>query len=101
MVPAVAGLMLVETVGNLLTWTYQDQRMIGHEASHVIRSAMKTMLDSLERLTHILAPDIEATERINRARRERFQRTDRVRPPMRPGARPRPTQRRKQRPKES
>lgn len=93
MVPAVAGMMLVETVGQLLTWSYLDQRMFGHQATPVIRSGMKTMLDSLERLTHILAPDIERTERINRARREGdgggWQRTNRVRPPMRPGGKPR------------
>lgn len=68
LIPAVAGLMLVETVGKLLTMNYLDPRMIGHESTSVIRSGMKTMLDSLERVTHILAPDIEQTERINRQR---------------------------------
>lgn len=69
LVPAVAGLLLVETVGNLLTLNYLDSRMIGHEATSVMRSGMKTLLDSLERVTHILAPDIEQTERFNRQRR--------------------------------
>lgn len=69
LVPAVAGLILVETVGKLLTLNYLDSRMIGHEATSVLRSGMKTLLDSLERVTHILAPDIEQTERFNRQRR--------------------------------
>ncbi len=68
LVPAVASLMLVETVGKLLTLNYLDNRMIGHEATSVLRSGMKTLLDSLERITHILAPDIEQTERFNRQR---------------------------------
>ena len=68
MVPAVAGLMLVETVGNILSLSYLDDRMIGHEATSVLRSGMKTLLDSLERITHILAPDIDQTERFNRQR---------------------------------
>lgn len=69
LVPAVAGLMLVETVGQLLTLNYLDSRMIGHDATSVLRSGMKTLLDSLERITHILAPDIEQTERFNRQRK--------------------------------
>jgi Ser/Thr protein kinase RdoA (MazF antagonist) len=68
LVPAVASLMMVETVGKLLTLNYLDSRMIGHEATSVLRSGMKTLLDSLERITHILAPDIEQTERFNRQR---------------------------------
>lgn len=70
LVPAVAGLMMVETVGQLLTLNYLDSRMIGHEATSVLRSGMKTLLDSLERITHILAPDIEQTERFNRQRKD-------------------------------
>lgn len=70
LVPAVAGLLLIETVGRLLHLSYLDQGMIGHEATSVVRSGMKTMLDSLERVTHILAPDIQQTERFNRQRRE-------------------------------
>lgn len=70
LVPAVAGLLLVETVGQMLHLSYLDPGMIGHEATSVVRSGMKTMLDSLERVTHILAPDIEQTERFNRQRRE-------------------------------
>lgn len=70
LIPAVAGLILVRTVGNLLSLSYVDDRMIGHEATSVMRSGMKTLLDSLERLTEILAPDIEQTDRINRQRRE-------------------------------
>ena len=66
LVPAVAGMMLVEQVGYMLTLSYLDQRMIGHEATSVLRSGMKTMLDSLERITHILAPDIEQTQRFKR-----------------------------------
>lgn len=68
LVPAVAGLMLVETVGTFLSLSYLDSRMIGHEATAVLRSGMKTLLDSLERITHILAPDIQQTERFNRQR---------------------------------
>ena len=60
---------MVETVGRMLTWSYLDEGMIGHQATSVLRSGMKTMLDSLERVTHILAPDIDQTERINRQRR--------------------------------
>lgn len=63
LIPAVAGLMLVETVGTMLTWSYLDESMIGHDATPVLRSGMKTLLDSLERITHILAPDIERTQR--------------------------------------
>ena len=69
LIPAVAGLILVETVGKLLTLSYLDERMIGHEATSVMRSGMKTLLDSLERVTHILAPDIQQTERFNRRRK--------------------------------
>ena len=69
LIPAVAGLLMVETVGRMLTWSYLDEGMIGHQATSVLRSGMKTMLDSLERVTHILAPDIDQTERINRQRR--------------------------------
>ena len=69
LIPAVAGLILVETVGNYLSLAYLDDRMIGHEATSVLRSGMKTLLDSLERITHILAPDIDQTERFNRQRR--------------------------------
>lgn len=63
LVVAVAGLLLVETVGNMLTWNYLDRRMFDHDATPVLRSGTKTMLDSLERVTAILAPDIERTER--------------------------------------
>lgn len=66
LVPAVAGMMLVERVGHMLTLNYLDQRMIGHEATSVLRSGMKTLLDSLERITHILAPDIDQTQRFKR-----------------------------------
>ena len=63
LVPAVAGLLLVERVGQMLTLAYLDDRMINHEASPLLRSGMKTLLDSLERITLILAPDIERTQR--------------------------------------
>lgn len=63
LVPAVAGLLLVEKVGQMLTLAYLDDRMINHEASPLLRSGMKTLLDSLERITLILAPDIERTQR--------------------------------------
>ncbi len=71
LIPAVAGLKMVETVGRMLNWAYLDEGMIGHEATSVLRSGMKTMLDSLERVTHILAPDIDQTERFNRQRRSK------------------------------
>lgn len=70
LIPAVAGLILVESVGKLLSLSYLDDGMIGHEATSVMRSGMKTLLDSLERVTQILAPDIDQTERFNRQRRD-------------------------------
>ena len=63
LVPVVASLDLVARVAWLLRLNYVDDSMIGHPAMPVIRSGMKTLLNSLEVLTHILAPDIEQTNR--------------------------------------
>ncbi|HWV35027.1 MAG TPA: phosphotransferase, partial [Thermomicrobiales bacterium] len=68
LVPVVASLDLVARVAWLLRLNYVDDRMIGHPAMPVIRSGMKTLLNSLETLTHILAPDIEETHRHQRGR---------------------------------
>lgn len=87
LIPAVAGLLLVETVGRMLTWSYLDEGMIGHEATSVLRSGMKTMLDSLERVTHILAPDITQTERLNRLRYSNKAAVEAKETGKRPGAR--------------
>lgn len=70
MVPVVASLDLVARVAWLLHLNYVDDRMIGHPAMPVIRSGMKTLLNSLETLTHILAPDIDETRRHQRGRAE-------------------------------
>jgi len=66
LVPVVASLDLVACVAWLLRLNYVDDNMIGHRAMPVIRSGMKTLLNSLEVLTHILAPDIEQTTRFQR-----------------------------------
>jgi Ser/Thr protein kinase RdoA (MazF antagonist) len=66
LIPAVASLMLVDRVADLLTLAYLDERMIDHRAAPSIRSGMKTLLNSLETLTGILAPDIEQTSRFAR-----------------------------------
>lgn len=86
-IPAVAGLLMVELVGEMLRLSYVDDRMIGHEATSVLRSGMKTMLDSLERVTNILAPDIAQTERFNRQRRDGTFATGPARKSRAPGAR--------------
>lgn len=85
LVPAVAALDLVARVAWLLKLAYLDDRMIGHPAMPVLRSGMKTLLNSLETLTGILAPDIEQTRRFQRddrgqggpARRPRFHQASR------------------------
>lgn len=89
LIPAVAGILMVETVGRMLTWSYLDEGMVGHEATSVLRSGMKTMLDSLERVTHILAPDISQTERFNRQRRARDKDADPRKPGDAPKGKPR------------
>lgn len=68
LIPAVASLDLVARLADLLTLAYLDEDMIGHPAAPVLRSGMKTLLNSLETLTGILAPDIEQTDRFNRRR---------------------------------
>jgi len=63
LIPAIAALDLVAHVADLLHLAYLDDRMINHEAGPALRSGMKTLLNSLETLTGILAPDIEQTNR--------------------------------------
>ncbi len=48
-----------------------DAGIAGVEARGKAQRGMKTMLDSLERITHILAPDIDQTERFSRQRQGR------------------------------
>lgn len=66
LIPAIAALDLVAHLAELLTLAYLDDRMIGHQAAPALRSGMKTLLNSLETLTGILAPDIEQTGRLAR-----------------------------------
>lgn len=70
LVPVVASLDLVARIAWLLRLNYVDDRMIRHQAMPVVRSGMKTLLNSLETLTHILAPDIEETHRHQRDGRD-------------------------------
>ena len=63
LIPAVASLDLVAQLATLLKLAYLDEEMINHPATSVLRSGMKTLLNSLETLTGILAPDIEQTKR--------------------------------------
>lgn len=63
LVPVVASLDLVARVAGLLKLAYLDDRMIGHPAMPVLRSGMKTLLNSLETLTSILVPDVDSTRR--------------------------------------
>jgi Ser/Thr protein kinase RdoA (MazF antagonist) len=67
-IPAVASLDLVARLADLLTLAYLDESMINHRAMPVLRSGMKTLLNSLETLTGILAPDIDHTNRWARRR---------------------------------
>ena len=57
LVPVVAALDLVARVAWLLNLSYLDDQMINHPAMPVLRSGMKTLLNSLETLTGILAPE--------------------------------------------
>lgn len=66
LIPAIAALDLVDQVADLLILAYLDDRMIDHPAGPSLRSGMKTLLNSLETLTGILAPDIEQTGRFAR-----------------------------------
>jgi Ser/Thr protein kinase RdoA (MazF antagonist) len=66
LIPAVAALDLVAHLADLLTLAYLDDSMINHQAAPSLRSGMKTLLNSLETLTGILAPDIEVTGRFAR-----------------------------------
>lgn len=66
LIPAVAALDLVAICADLLTLAYLDDSMINHPAQPSLRSGMKTLLNSLETLTGILAPDIEQTNRFTR-----------------------------------
>lgn len=86
LVPAVASLDLVARVAELLNLAYVDDRMIGHPDIPVLRSGMKTLLNSLETLTSILAPDTNQSRRHQRDLRAQFERRGRPeRPANRPG----------------
>jgi len=54
--PVIAALDLVGRVANLLHLAFLDETMIGHESTPVLRGAVRTMLPSLETLTHVLSP---------------------------------------------
>lgn len=84
LVPVVASLDLVARVAGLLRLAYLDDRMIGHPAMPVLRSGMKTLLNSLETLTSILVPDVDTT------RRWQYGPRDPDRPARRPAPRTRP-----------
>jgi Ser/Thr protein kinase RdoA (MazF antagonist) len=57
LIPAVASLDLVARVAWMLNLAYLDDRMINDPSMPVLRSGMKTLLNSLEVLTGILAPE--------------------------------------------
>ena len=63
LLPVVAAVDLVPRVGWLLNLAYVDDRMIGHESQPILRSGLKSLLASLENLTHVLAPDDEWDQR--------------------------------------
>ena len=72
LLPVIAALDLVPRVGTMLQLAYLDDRMIGDEAEPVLRSALKSLLHSLENLTSILAPEARWDQRkANEVRRER------------------------------
>jgi len=54
--PVIAALDLVGRVANLLHLAFLDETMIGHESTPVLRGAVRTLLPSLETLTHVLSP---------------------------------------------
>jgi Ser/Thr protein kinase RdoA (MazF antagonist) len=83
LIPAVASLDLVAQLATLLKLAYLDEEMINHPATSVLRSGMKTLLNSLETLTGILAPDIEQTHRWVRRRPDRPGESTSRRPPAR------------------
>lgn len=92
-----AALDLVEQVRRLLVLNYLDERMLAHEALPVVRSGMKTLLNSLETLTSMLAPDIDQTKRF--AKGKQFDRSTKATGPARPRqARMRPSDQRPNRP---
>lgn len=63
LIPVVAGLDLVTSVGRLLQLAFVDDRMIGHDVQPVLRSGLKTLLVSLENLASVLAPEDDAPKR--------------------------------------
>ncbi len=70
LLPVVAAIDLLPTVGDLLILAFVDEEMATHEAQPVLRSGMKSLLSSLENLTHILAPDDEWAQRQTNANRQ-------------------------------
>jgi len=54
--PVIAALDLVTRVAHLLHLAFLDESMIGHESTAVLRGAVRTLLPSLETLTHVLSP---------------------------------------------
>jgi len=77
LLPVVAAVDLLPTVGDLLLLAFVDERVADHESQPVLRSGLKALLTSLENLTYVLAPDEEWGQRqTTTARHER--RTDRA-----------------------
>jgi Ser/Thr protein kinase RdoA (MazF antagonist) len=66
LVPVVASLDLVARVAWLLNLAYLDDRVLDHPAMPVLRSGMKTLLNSLETLTAILAPEPTSARWVHR-----------------------------------
>lgn len=90
LVPVVASLDLVARVAGLLKLAYLDDRMIGHPAMPVLRSGMKTLLNSLETLTSILVPDVDTSRRWQYGPRDPNSPPRRSATRTRPGEAPRP-----------
>ncbi len=93
LLPVVAAIDLLPTVGDLLILAFVDEAMASHEGQPVLRSGLKSLLSSLENLTHILAPDDEWSQRqANVGRQERgtkgpkTPRAPRTTPARRPGS---------------
>jgi Ser/Thr protein kinase RdoA (MazF antagonist) len=70
LLPVVAAIDLLPTVGDVLILAFVDEEMATHEAQPVLRSGLKSLLSSLENLTQILAPDDEWAQRQTNANRQ-------------------------------
>lgn len=78
LLPVVAAIDLMSTVGELLVLAFVDDRLTNHEAQPVLRSGLKTLLTSLENLTQILAPEEDWSQRQAKNHRTVRARTPRV-----------------------